>query len=60
MCQTTLCFLLVIYGGLTIYVLVMKADAAYQLLAHSKKDQEDLSTAQRKVLAMVVKELTNG
>jgi hypothetical protein len=47
-------------GGRAIYVLVVKADTAYLLLAYSKKDQEDLSTAQRKVLAEVVKELTDG
>jgi hypothetical protein len=29
-------------------------------LAYSKKDQEDLSSEQRKVLAALVKELTDG
>jgi hypothetical protein len=47
-------------GGRAIYVLVVKADTAYLLLAYSKKDQEDLSAAQRKILADVVKELTDG
>lgn len=47
-------------GGRAIYVLVVRADTAYLLLAYSKKDQEDLSAAQRKVLAAIVKELTNG
>jgi hypothetical protein len=47
-------------GGRAIYVLIMKADTAYLLLAYSKKDQEDMSTAQRKILTEVVKELTDG
>jgi hypothetical protein len=47
-------------GGRAIYVLVVQADTAYLLLAYSKKDQEDLSTAQRKVLASLIKELTDG
>ena len=47
-------------GGRAIYVLVVQADTAYLLLAYSKKDQEDLSTGQRKVLAALVRELTNG
>jgi hypothetical protein len=47
-------------GGRAIYVLVVRADTAYLLLAYSKKDQEDLSTEQRKVLAALVKELTDG
>lgn len=47
-------------GGRAIYVLVMKADTAYLLLAYSKKDQEDLSAAQRKMLVQVVKELADG
>ena len=47
-------------GGRAIYVLVVQADTAYLLLAYSKKDQEDLSTEQRKVLAALVKELTDG
>ncbi|MEA2895546.1 MAG: hypothetical protein QOJ84_1161 [Bradyrhizobium sp.] len=40
--------------------MVVQADTAYLLLAYSKKDQEDLSTKQRKVLATLVKELTDG
>ncbi len=47
-------------GGRLIYVLVVKADTAYLLLAYSKKDQEDLSAAQRKILTEIVKELTDG
>lgn len=47
-------------GGRAIYVLAVQAGAAYLLLAYSKKEQEDLSIAQRKVLAAVVKELTDG
>lgn len=47
-------------GGRAIYVLIVRADTAYLLLAYSKKDQADLSTSQRKVLADVVKELTDG
>jgi hypothetical protein len=47
-------------GGRAIYVLVVQADTAYLLLAYSKKDQEDLSTDQRKALAALVKELTDG
>jgi hypothetical protein len=47
-------------GGRAIYVLVVQADTAYLPLAYSKKDQEDLSNAQRKVLAALVKELTDG
>jgi hypothetical protein len=47
-------------GGRAIYVLVVQADTAYLLLAYSKKDQEDLSTEQRKVLAALVRELTDG
>ncbi len=47
-------------GGRAIYVLVVKADTAYLLLAYSKKDQDDLSPAQRKVLVEIVKELTDG
>ena len=47
-------------GGRAIYALVVRADTAYLLLAYSKKDQEDLSTEQRKVLAALVKELTDG
>ena len=47
-------------GGRAIYVLVVKADTAYLLLAYSKKDQEDLSAAQRKMLAEIVKELIDG
>ncbi len=47
-------------GGRAIYALIVKADTTYLLLAYSKKVQEDLSTAQRKVLAEVVKELTDG
>lgn len=47
-------------GGRAIYVLVVRSDTAYLLLAYSKKDQADLSAAQRKVLTEVVKELTDG
>lgn len=47
-------------GGRAIYVLVVQADRAYLLLAYSKKDQQDLSKEQRKVLAALVKELTDG
>lgn len=47
-------------GGRAIYVLVRTASTAYLLLAYSKKDQTDLSDDQRKVLAAIVKELTNG
>lgn len=47
-------------GGRAIYVLVVTADTAYLLLAYSKKVQEDLSAAQRKALAEVVKVLTDG
>jgi hypothetical protein len=47
-------------GGRAIYVVVVKADTAYLLLAYSKKDQEDLSTDQRKALVALVKELSNG
>ena len=47
-------------GGRAIYVLVVKTDTAYLLLGYSKKDQDDLSTAQRKALAEIVKELTDG
>jgi hypothetical protein len=47
-------------GGRAIYVLVVQADTAYLLLAYSKKDQEDLSSEQRKVLAVLVRELTDG
>jgi hypothetical protein len=47
-------------GGRAIYVLVVKADTAYLLLAYSKKEQEDLSAVQRKILMEVVKELTDG
>lgn len=47
-------------GGRAIYVLVVTADTAYLLLAYSKKDQADLSAAQRKVLAELVKELNDG
>jgi hypothetical protein len=47
-------------GGRAIYVLVVKADIAYLLLAYSKKDQGDLSVAQRRTLAELVKELTRG
>jgi hypothetical protein len=47
-------------GGRAIYVLVVQADTAYLLLAYSKKDQEDLSAEQRKVLAALVRELTDG
>jgi hypothetical protein len=47
-------------GGRAIYVLVVRADTAYLLLAYSKKDQADLSTRQRKVLAALVKELIDG
>jgi hypothetical protein len=46
-------------GGRAIYVLV-QADTAYLLLAYGKKDREDLSTEQRKVLTALVKELTDG
>jgi hypothetical protein len=47
-------------GGRAIYVLVVQADTAYLLLAYSKKDQDDLSTKQRKLLAALVKELIDG
>ena len=47
-------------GGRAIYVLVVKAGTAYLLLAYSKKEQEELSSAQRKILAEIVKELTDG
>jgi hypothetical protein len=47
-------------GGRAIYVLVLRADTAYLLLAYSKKDRADLSAAQRKVLAEIAKELTDG
>ncbi len=48
-------------GGVrAIYVLVVKADTVYLLLAYSKTEQQDLSAAQRKVLANLVKELTDG
>jgi hypothetical protein len=47
-------------GGRAIYVLVRTQDTAYLLLAYSKKDQADLSERQRKMVAQIVKELTNG
>lgn len=47
-------------GGRAIYVLVMQADTAYLLLAYAKSDQADLSGSQRKALASIVKELTDG
>lgn len=47
-------------GGRAIYVLVVRADTAYLLLAYSKKDQADLSAAQRKSLAEIVKALRDG
>jgi hypothetical protein len=47
-------------GGRAIYVLVRTADTAYLLLAYSKTDQDDISEPQRKALAQVVKELTDG
>lgn len=47
-------------GGRVIYVLVVQADTAYLLLAYAKNDQVDLSESQRKALAKIVKELTDG
>ncbi len=47
-------------GGRAIYVLVTRAGVAYLLLAYSKAEQAELSNAQRKVLAEIVKELTDG
>lgn len=47
-------------GGRAIYVVVVKADTAYLLLAYSKKVQQDLSAVQRKALAEIVKALSDG
>jgi len=47
-------------GGQAIYVLVVQADTVYLLLAYAKNDQADLSENQRKTLAKIVKELTDG
>src|SRR3954471_9815487 len=47
-------------GGRAIYVLVVQADTAYLLLAYSKKHRQDLSAGQRRTLATLVKELTDG
>ena len=44
-------------GGRAIYVLVITVDTAYLLFAYSKKDQADLSEAQRSAIADVIKEL---
>jgi hypothetical protein len=44
-------------GGRAIYVFVMTVDTAYLLFAYSKKDQSDLSEAQRSAIARVIKEL---
>ncbi|HEX3810127.1 MAG TPA: type II toxin-antitoxin system RelE/ParE family toxin [Rhizomicrobium sp.] len=47
-------------GGRAIYVLIVAAEAAYLLLAYSKKDQDDLSEGQTKAIAALIKELKDG
>jgi len=47
-------------GGRAITILVMTADTAYLLLAYSKADQDDLSERQRRMVAEIIKELTDG
>lgn len=47
-------------GGRAIYVLLVQADTAYLLLAYAKNDQADLSENQRRALAKIIKELTDG
>jgi hypothetical protein len=44
-------------GGRAIYVLIVADEIAYLLIAYSKKDQDDLSEAQRSAIADVIKEL---
>jgi len=47
-------------GGRAIYVVVWRADTAYLLFAYSKADQEELSGAQRAILATVIESILNG
>ena len=47
-------------GGRAIYVVVWRADTAYLILAYSKAAQEELSNAQRAMIAAVIEEISDG
>ncbi len=47
-------------GGRAIYFVWLSEDTAVMLAAYAKKEQDDLSAADRKALAAIVKELTDG
>jgi hypothetical protein len=47
-------------GGRAIYFLWVSEDTAIMLTAYAKNEQDDLSAADRKALAAIVKELTDG
>jgi hypothetical protein len=47
-------------GGRAIYFLWVSQDTAVMLAAYAKNEQDDLSAADRRALAGLVKELTNG
>ncbi len=46
-------------GGRAIYFLVLSDDAALMLNAYAKNEKEDLTSADRKALLALVKELTD-
>jgi hypothetical protein len=47
-------------GGRAIYIVIWTADAAYLLLAYSKKDQADITEKQRADISALIKEIPDG
>ena len=47
-------------GGRASYYLMIAEDAAPMLAAYAKKEQEDLSHEQKKVIVALLKEMKNG
>lgn len=47
-------------GGRAIYLVIVLKDVAYLLLAYGKSEKEDLTGAERRMLAGVIEELQNG
>lgn len=47
-------------GGRSIYYAITSDEVVYMLVAYAKADKEDLTAAERKLFAELVKELNNG
>ena len=47
-------------GGRAIYYLMLSDDAALLITAYAKNEKEDLTAADRKIIAFIVQEYSNG